>query len=110
MQLVAERQIGGDQSLPGLIAAATTTATPPKPVPRETAEFVHRAAWKAGVLGSLNVLIAVIAARFILMLAIVGAVALAWVGISNPDPWRVSILAAYAILVVIPMVWLASRG
>lgn len=86
-----------------------TSPKSPYTQPVVNQEYVHRAAWKAGVLGSLNVLFAVIAARFILMLAIIGAVALAWVGIGNPDPWRAAILAAYAVLVVIPMVWLASR-
>src|SRR5580698_442366 len=44
------------QTLSGLIAAQTMTAqtsSTPKPVPRET-EFVHRGAWKAGVMGALN--------------------------------------------------------
>lgn len=98
--------------MPGLIAAATTAATPPKPVPRETAEFVHRAAWKAGVLGSLNVLFAVVAVRFVLLIAVVGAFVLAKLALDVPEPVKTPaliMLGVYCATVVLPMVWLASR-
>jgi hypothetical protein len=87
-------------------AATTTTApTPPKP----TAEYVHRAAWKAGVLATLNVLLAVIAIRFILLAAVAGAIVLTYITIQSPDPWRLGSLAIYALTVVGPCVWLSSR-
>ena len=90
-------------------ATATTTAqTPPKPTPQQ-AEYIHRAAWKAGVLGSLNVLVAVIAIRFILLAAVAGAIVLTYITIEAPDPWRLAALGVYMALVVLPATWLASR-
>ena len=90
-------------------ATATTTApTPPKPTPQQ-AEYIHRAGWKAGVLGAINVLVAVVAVRFALLLSIVGAIVLTYITIQTPDPWRLASLGVYAVVVVLPMVWLASR-
>lgn len=110
MELVGERNIPEQEGLSLLIASATTTtaATPPKPNPQQ-AEYIHRAAWKAGVLGAINVLVAVIAARFILLAAVIGAIVVAYITIEAPDPWRLGALAVYAVTVVGPCVWLASR-
>lgn len=94
-----------------LIQTATTTATPPTPPkpPPQQAEYIHRAGWKAGVLGAINVLVAVVAVRFALLLSIVGAIVLTYITIQTPDPWRLASLGVYAVVVVLPMVWLASR-
>jgi hypothetical protein len=80
----------------------TTTATPPN-------EFVHRAAWKAGVMGALNVVTAVLAVRLILLVSVCGAIALAYLALVLPDPYRLGALAIYAVAVVLPLVWLSSR-
>jgi hypothetical protein len=92
-----------------LIAAQATTSTAKPPVSRETAEFQHRSAWKAGVLGSINVLAIVLAVRFSLLCAIVGAFVLTYIAIQAPDPWRLGALGIYTALVVLPATWLASR-
>ena len=92
-----------------MLVKAATTATPPKQI---QAEYVHRAAWKAGMLGSLNVLFAVIAARFILLIAVGGALMLAWETLQFPPSLAMPALAmlgVYCVLVVVPMIWLASR-
>lgn len=68
-----------------------------------------RSAWQASVMASLNVAALILAVRFILLIAVIGAFALAWVGVSAPDPWRVAVLAGYAVIVVVPLIWLASR-
>jgi hypothetical protein len=95
-----------------LIAAATTTQTQTStPNPRE-AEFVHRAAWKAGVIGAVNVLLVVLAVRIILLVAVIGALYLAKIAIDAPAPLQVPalvMLGVYSATVVIPMVWLSSR-
>ena len=88
-----------------LTQAATTTTTTPPP----NLEYVHRAAWKAGVIGALNVILIIVAVRITLMIAIVGAIVLSVTAIQAPDPWRLGALAIYAALVVIPTVFLASR-
>jgi uncharacterized membrane protein len=89
-----------------IAAATTTTATPP------SAEYVHRAAWKAGVMGALNLLAVVLAVRLILLVAVVGALILAWsvVKATDPVPYpSLIMLVVYGLLVVIPVVWLSSR-
>jgi hypothetical protein len=83
-----------------------TTTTSATPLDRE---YIHRAAWKAGVMGALNVIVALIAVRLILLVSVSGAVALAYLALAQPDPYRLGALGVYGVLVVLPMVWLASR-
>ena len=90
------------------MTTATQSSTPSAPVSHET-EFVTRAAWRAGVLGAVNALFVILAVRAILLVAVVGAFYLTVIAINAPDPWRVGTLAVYAILVVLPTAWLASR-
>lgn len=66
-------------------------------------------AYRAAVLASVNVLFAVLSVRFVLLLAVMGAIYLAALTVLAPDPWRLGALAIYAILVVAPTVWLAAR-
>jgi len=70
---------------------------------------VHRAAWKAAVLGTINVLVLLVAVRLILLVSVCGAVALAYLALSNPDPYRLGALLIYALTVVVPLIFLASR-
>jgi hypothetical protein len=115
MEMVAERQIPEAPSLSTLIAGATTTAqtqtvtTPPKAPPNLQNEFMTRSAWRSGVLGAINVLVAVVAVRFALLVSIVGAIVLTYITIEAPDPWRLAALGVYTALVVLPATWLASR-
>jgi hypothetical protein len=90
---------------------ATAATTPPKPPPvsRETAENLTRAAFRAGVIGALNVLILVVAVRIILLGAVVGAIWLASIAIQAPDPLKLAVVGIYCLALVLPMVWLASR-
>jgi hypothetical protein len=72
-------------------------------------EFQNRAAWKAAVLGSLNVLFVILAVRAILLVAVIGAIYLTIIATTTPDPWRMGAVAVYAIIVVVPLTWLAAR-
>jgi hypothetical protein len=72
-------------------------------------ELVTRAAWKAGVIGSLNLITAILAARLTLLVSVVGAIALAYLSLERSDPYRLGTLIAYALIVVVPLVWLTSR-
>ena len=83
----------------------TTTQTATQPSP----EYIHRAAWKAGVLGALNVIVLMTAVRLTLLVSVSGAIALAYLTLQNPDPFRLGALAVYAAIVVVPLIWLASR-
>jgi hypothetical protein len=106
MHLVGERKLpdaAPPQTLSNLIQTATT---PQNNLP---AEYVHRAAWKAGVLGALNVLIMVTAVRIIALVAVSGGIVLTSIALAGPDPWRLVALAIYSVCVVIPVIWLTSR-
>src|SRR5580704_9085084 len=112
MQLVAEKALPEQPaSLSSLIAANTTTSSTPNPIPRgiPNGELVNRAAWRAGVLGSINVLAIVLAVRLGLLVAIVGAICLTYIAIQAPDPLRLGALAIYCSFVLLPTTWLASR-
>ena len=113
MQLVGEKTLPDQPgSLSSLIAAQTTTpSSTPNPVPRgiPNGEYVNRAAWRAGVLGSINVLAIVLAVRLGLLTAIVGAIVLTYITIQAPDPFKLGALAIYAAFVILPTTWLASH-
>lgn len=83
--------------------SSTKTTTTPHP------EYIARAAWKAGVLGALNVIMIVAAVRLTLLVSVCGAIALAFLALTSPDPYRLGALAIYAGVVTVPLIWLASR-
>lgn len=85
----------------------TTNATTTTPDLR--GEYITRGAWKAGVLGSLNVLFVILAVRAILLVAVIGAIYLTIIATTTPDPWRMGAVAVYAVIVVVPLTWLAAR-
>lgn len=60
-------------------------------------------------MATLNVLFVILAVRLILLVAVVGAIYLTIVAASAPDPWRLATVAAYTIIVVVPLTWLAAR-
>jgi hypothetical protein len=62
------------------------------------------------MMGALNVLIALLAVRLILLVAVSGAVWLTWLALQQPDPYRLGALAVYALVVVVPLVWLSASG
>lgn len=61
------------------------------------------------MLGALNALFVVLAVRAILLIAVVGAIYLTVIAATTPDPWRLATVAAYAVIVVVPLTWLAAR-
>lgn len=68
-----------------------------------------RAAWKQGVLGSLAVVMQVLSLRLIVLVAISGGIALSYMALYEPNPFRLGVLVIYAVGVVIPVVALAAR-
>ncbi|HEX3522568.1 MAG TPA: hypothetical protein VHT52_10840 [Stellaceae bacterium] len=72
-------------------------------------EYIHRAAWKTGVLGALNVATKILAVRLILLVGVLGATGLTYLALHDPDPYRLAALGVYAAVVVVPLIWLASR-
>jgi hypothetical protein len=104
-----------------LVAATTAAQTSSTPktmasiaagLPSREGEYQHRAAWKAGVMGALNLLAVVLAVRLVLLVAVVGALWLAKLALDVPPPIQQAaliMLAVYCATVVLPMVWLSSR-
>ena len=80
-----------------------TETTPPD----MRAEYVHRQAWKAGMLAAINVLTAVLSARLVVLVAVAGAIALTVLALQTPDPYRLGALGIYALGVVVPSIWMA---
>ena len=71
--------------------------------------MMHRSAWKAAVMGTLSTLTVVLAVRLTLLVSVCGASFLAWLALHEPDPYRLGTLAVYGAVVVLPVIWLASR-
>ena len=105
MVLVGERQVPDGPSAP----SPTPTTTPP-PSPAQVQEFIHRAAWKAGVLGAINVAVQVLAVRLILLLSVIGAIVLTVIALKQPDVFRLVAIGLYFGGVLLPITWLAGRG
>ena len=61
------------------------------------------------MLGALSFASAVLAARLILLVSVCGAIALSYLALTNPDPYRLGALSIYALVVVVPLVWLSAR-
>ena len=89
--------------------APTTPPNRPQLPPQLQQEFQHRVAWKAGVMGAMNVAVAILGVRLGLLVAISGAIGLAYISLNQPDPYRLATVAIFALAVVLPMIMLASR-
>ena len=74
------------------------------------AELAARKSWQQAVIGSLNVATKILAVRLILLLAVIGAVGLTLIAVQKNDPARLIAVGVYTITVVLPVVWLTSRG
>lgn len=61
------------------------------------------------MIGAFNVLTLILAVRLTLLVAVCGAISLAYLALSNADPYRLGALLIYAVVVVVPLVWLAAR-
>ena len=61
------------------------------------------------MLGALNLATAILAVRLILLVAVCGAIAVAYLVLKEPDPYRLGALGVYAAVVVVPLIWLAAR-
>ena len=60
-------------------------------------------------MGALTIVSAILAVRLTLLVSVCGAIALAYLALENPDPYRLGALAVYAGVVVVPLIWLAAR-
>ena len=109
MQVVAERVVE-DAPPPAALTTSTTSSTLSPATTTSSDELVSRLAWRNGVLGALTVAIRILAARAILLFAVLGAIGLAWLALSSSDYVRMAALALYTITVVVPLIWLSSKS
>ena len=70
-------------------------------------EFLY---WKAGFIVALNLASQILAARLILLVAVLGAIALAWISLPTLDWAKVVLLAIYCCGVLGPLVWFSSKA
>lgn len=61
------------------------------------------------MLAVINTVAAVLAVRLIVLVAVSGGVALTYLALGHPDPYRLGALAIYCLAVVIPAMALAAR-
>lgn len=102
----------GEKRLPDSPLPSSTTTTIPSPTTTQLdfqKEVLTRAAWRASVLGALNVITAVLAVRLIVLVSVAGGIWLAFIALQNPDEMRLGVLGIYSAVIVVPVIWLASR-
>ena len=107
MTAVVDREV---ESPPPAEAASPTPTSTSSPRTEQVQELLSRAAWRAGVLGALQVAVFILAARAILLISVCGAICLAYLAIAQAEPLRLGAVGLYTLGVVLPLVWLASRG
>jgi hypothetical protein len=52
----------------------------------------------------------VLAVRLTLLVAVCGAISLAYLALAAATPYTAAVLGIYSVVVVVPLVWLASSG
>jgi hypothetical protein len=110
MQVIADQQIPDSPvtESPNPIPAMPTPSG--APLPNLQGEYIHRAAWRAGVLGSLNFAAKILAARAIVLIAVLGGIGLTWTALADPNGYRIGVMAIYAVGAIGGSVWLAAKG
>lgn len=111
MQVVAERVVADPEPAGITTTAPTTTSSISSQTTTSSSdELIARAAWQRGVFAAFSVAIKILAARAILLFAVLGAIGLAVLAISGGDYPRLAVLGLYTITVCGPLVWLAGKS
>jgi hypothetical protein len=108
MQLVAEQEFP-DEMLPMQQPMPTATPSRTRSTESSAASRPENLAYRAAVIGAVNVLLRILSMRVILLISVVGGIGLAVVVLQQPDVLRLGVLGIYAVAIVIPVIWLASR-
>ena len=110
MQVVAERVVADEPQAPTTTAPTTTSSISLQTTTSNSDELIARAAWQRGVFAAFSVAIKILAARSILLFAVLGAIGLAVLAISGGDYPRLAVLGLYTVTVCGPLVWLAGKS
>lgn len=77
---------------------------------RESAPRPARRPASDVVLQVMNAMFAVLTVRVMLLLAVIGAFALAWQAITDPSELKIWILGVYSIVTIAPLAWLSRAS
>jgi hypothetical protein len=80
------------------LVSSTAPAQTPDPAPRD-----------AAYIGALTAIASILAVRLLLLLAILGGFVIAVMALRDGGYQAAGVLVAYAVLILIPLVWLESR-
>ena len=94
VRLISTTRLPDDPGVGPTSPPAVAPSTPSSPV------FLQQ------MMAVLTAIAALLAARFLLLLASIGAFVLAYMAIANPDAYRLAITVVYDIFVVGPLTWL----
>ena len=120
MELVGERQLpeGMTSPSPSGISALmeanrtnpeATRPTPSQPPNQFQQEYLHRSVWKAALLGNLNAMAMVLAARLIVLVAVGGAIALTYAALGHADSLSTQVVLGVYTSCAVLISWIVSR-
>lgn len=113
MQVVHEREVPDPAVEPAAITSTTPTTTSSTSSQATTnelnAELISRYAWRQGLLASISVISQILAVRVVLLVAVLGAVFLTYLALSQGDVLRLGALGIYCAVVVAPIVFLSYK-
>ena len=93
------------------VTMSLPTPRPTIPMPTPASPSATERTYIAGVMGTVNVLALLLSARLVALVAVAGAIALAWYALGASDillvQWRTIALGIYAVAVCLPALWLS---
>ena len=85
-----------------------TFMEPPAAMPTTPVPGGDLRVWKTATIATFNALAMVLAARFVVLVAVIGGVVLTYMALDHPDPYRLGALAIYSVFIVGPTIVLAG--
>jgi hypothetical protein len=109
MQLVAEQEFPDEMPPIPIPPPMTPQMLRTSSTASSTAIRPENLAYRAAVIGAINVLLRVLAVRVILLVTLAGSIALTALCLRDPDLLRLAALAIYCCSAVVPMIVMSLR-
>lgn len=93
---------------PVRLATVRETRSPPEPTPENSVNITRLEIYKA-IASVIAASAAVLATRVLLLLALIGGFILALIAVQSTSVMALCVLCAYAVLIVMPLVFLETR-